>query len=92
MTHDNSPPSDFGDDFDMSDPSGDGPTEPELTEAETIAAEDKVSGFVPSPELTAGQNAMRGDPDDRSDPGFRDVDRLSGHGVRCPWCGQLGGG
>lgn len=63
MTHDNSPPSDFGDDFDMSDPSGDGPTEPELTEAETIAAEDKVSGFVPSPELTAGQNAMlrRGD-------------------------------
>ena len=63
MTHDNSPPSAFGDDFDMSDPSGDGPTEPELTEAETIAAEDKVSGFVPSPELTAGQNAMlrRGD-------------------------------
>lgn len=63
MTHDNSPPSDFGDDFDMSDPSGDGPTEPELTEVETIAAEDKASGFVPSPEMTSGQNAMlrRGD-------------------------------
>ena len=46
MTHDNSPPSDFGDDFDMSDPSGDGPTEPELTEAETIAAMLK-SGKIP---------------------------------------------